>query len=939
MSELIRRLVSPSIQPDRGMPDFNADDLLAEIFADDNLDVPAGVAALPMPRDPFATLFADDVLEENAGSTAPLTQHVFGLDPDAPSGPIIPMGQLKTIEDFNTMAPRPDRQAQFGDLPARGSEVAIVDPHLALRQMYYDPLGLGDEVQKRMDSGAGVMNPRREYTDGVTFEPDYANPWLETQIRNDGYSYAEGVGGYHSAPRVGRLGPADKFIDVAAHGSDPKGTAAHEMRHAITKDDVFTSPLMPGVENAALALGDKAAQLQHSANLHSPQEVLAYSAEAIPLFAEKHGRLPTTDADADEAMRLIAEKKGEGSGQIGILSKAYQDDPATQDFIRKVMKTAYVGAPVAMAAGSAGTANAAQDNPLVDYSVGAKYLDPNEVRTAPWSPAEAEMGTEGYGRWSKMAPEIMSEPVISSKYMADQLGMDPEVAQGVFGDHISMGDFLTTYTRLTEANALANRLRENGVPEEMIGGMVQAQSQHFGPQWEAQAEAARNSIVTGKGTASQISLAKRALGAVQAHTPQGQYAQYAGRSPEEQAAAQKKYGDNADFNLTPAGQQNYRAQRVMEFFDASRPDYGPASGWSQTWRLVGGPLASFGAAENAVYGGKKTSDGNWLEDYRLLNQPGGKYEYAANAADRSRFDDSGEYNVYTPDGQPKYPSMSLYNPQGIVDAGFMNSSYPLGYATNAMVGNRQWGDFVGTAMEKGLGYAKDRSDAIRDLRTQGFRITPHTIPGVSNEDMQKGTAEIRRNDAGSDAFASATLGPSLSKATGTKPSYLSPFMSAATNVLGDTVSDPINLGFQVAAPGLSAANAAAKAAFSGGKTMIPQLSSMAKAGAKAYGKGAAKAFGNVGGDTAEEVAESGVFGAMSGLGEMFSPQKDNALIDNYGNGKQPGEDGYSAFDANVNRVEAGTEAAQPIMEARKRARAKPTSMDYQRPPAAGRMMY
>lgn len=935
MSEALRRALM------KQLADLDEDDLMTgSVLAEAKLDAPTDQPALPMPADGFAMLTLDDVMAVNANSSAPLTQHVFGLNPNEPDGPIIPMGELKTVEDFNFRAPFSRVQSGFGNLPARGTEIALVDPHMALRQMYYDPIGLGDAVQKRMDSGeGGLFNPRREYTDGVTLPATQSNPWLETQIRNDGYSYADGVSGFHHMPRVDRFGPADKMIDVAALGRDARTTAAHEMRHAVTNDDVFTSPTLAGVESAADRLGFEAQQMQIGAGLEKPTEVLAYSAEAIPLFAQKHGRLPETDADADEAMALLDSQRGGTAGQSRILSEAYKNDGATRDLIRKVMKTGYAVAPAAVAAGAAGTANAGQDNPLVDYSVGQKYLDPSEIRTAPWSPAEADMATEGYGRWAKMAPEIMSEPVISSKYMADQLGMNPEVAQRVFGERISMGDFLTTYTRLTEANALANRMRENGVPEEMIGGMVRAQAEHFGPQWEAQAEAARNSIVTGKGTASQIALAKRALGAVQAHAPQGQYAQYAGRSPEEQAAAQKKYGDNADFNLTPAGQQNYRAQRVMEFFDASRPDYGPASGWSQTWRLVGGPIASFGAAESAAYGGKETSDGNWLQDYRLLNQPGGKYEYAASAADRSRFDGSGEYNVYTPDGQPKYPSMSLYNPQGIVDAGFMNSSYPLGYATNALAGNKQWGDFLGTAAEKGLGYAKDRADSIRDLRTQGFRITPHTIPGVSDEDMQKGIAEMRRNDAGSDAFASATLGPSLSKATGAKPSYLSPFMSAATNVLGDTVSDPINLGFQVVAPGLSAANAAAKAAFSGGKTMIPQLSSMAKEGAKAYGKGAARAFKNIGGETAEEVTESGVLGAMSGLGEMFSAQKDNALVDIYGNGKQPGEDGYSAFDANVNRVEAGTNAAQPIMEAKKRARAKPTSMDYQRPPSGGRMMY
>jgi hypothetical protein len=570
------------------------------------------------------------------------------------------------------------------------------------------------------------------------------------------------------------------------------------------------------------------------------------------------------------------------------------------------------------------------------------FQDPNGVRTAEWSPAEEDAATSGYQRWSSMAPEIMAEPVISSRYMADQLGIPPEVAQEVFGDRISMSDYITAITRMSEARSLEQRLRDNGFPEEQIPAMVQAQSEHFSPQWERQADGARTALVTGKGTDRQIALANQVLGAVYQHTPRGEYAQYAGRSPEEAEQARKQYGMSADFALTPAGQQNYSAQRVHEFFSAASPDYEPATGWGQATRLAGGVFGPMQRAiqEVAMGGAKDVVDENgnnvyldpFKDAYRLATS-GGKYDFAADLAERSR----GAMNVYDEQGRANFLMNSALTPSGVGNA-YMNASYPVGYGVNALFGNKQLGDFAGIAMSQGLGAAMDDASAATAIRTQGNRVTPITIPGLSNDQMQTATRAMEKNDAGSDAYVSATLGPAISDAMGVERSYLSPIGSGFFNILGELTSDPINVGYNVVAPGLSAAaTTAGNIAQSGGRTMIPHLVQ----GMKDYGKGVVKAVGNLAGDAVDEgLIEPIQFGAPTmGIDALFQPQSDNALIDLFGNSKAPNEEGYDSAGANEQRVFERLETTKPVIEAQRRTRAAPTSMDYRRPPAGGRSQF
>lgn len=582
-----------------------------------------------------------------------------------------------------------------------------------------------------------------------------------------------------------------------------------------------------------------------------------------------------------------------------------------------------------------------EQNPLVDYFVAQKYLDPNEVKTAEWAPQEAEMKTRGYDRWARMAPEIMSEPVISAKYMADRLGMPEELAGQVFGDRISMSDFVSAMTRLTEIKALENRLRENGFPEEKIPAMLQAQAEHFGPQWDAQAEATKQALITGKGTSSQIGMARYALGAVAAHTPKGPYTQYAGRTQEEAKQATAQYGMSADFALTPAGQQNYAAQRVMEFFDAPRQDYEPATGWGQFTRIVGGLASPWqrGIQETFMGGAKDVVDekGNnvYLDPFKdagRIATPGGKFDFASDLAERSR----GATNVYDKQGRANFLMNSALTPTGMGNA-YLNSSYPIGYGVNALFGNKQLGDFAGIAMGEGLGTAVDDANAARAIRTQGNRVTPRTIPGLTGEQMQAAQREMEKNDTASDSYVSAALARPLSDATFQKRSFLSPVASGAFNILGELGSDPINVGYNIVAPGLGAATTMARnISSSGGKTLIPHL----KQGIADFGKGIGKSVANVTGDVVDEgLVEPVVFGAPTvGMG-IFSAQEDNALMDTFGGGKKPDEEGFDPAQANIERVVHRRQTTQPVIDAQKRTRTKAEPMDYQRPPTGGRVMY
>ena len=577
------------------------------------------------------------------------------------------------------------------------------------------------------------------------------------------------------------------------------------------------------------------------------------------------------------------------------------------------------------------------------------FQDPDGVRTAPWSPSEEETKTAGYDRWARMAPEIMSEPVISAKYMADQLGVDPKAAQEAFGDRISMNDFVEISTGIAmrsrfpaESERYAQDLAERGVAEEMIGPMVEKHADWMESQVPKQIAATKQSLVTGKGTDRQLQFARLALEAVSQHTPRGEYAQYAGRSPEEAAQADAQYGQSADFNLTPAGQQNYGAQRVMEFFSAGMPDYEPATAWGQATRIAGGLLSPLqrGIQELTMDGAKDVldEDGNNVyldpaKDVGRLWSTGGQYDFASDLAERSK----GATNIYDKQGRANFLMNSALTPSGMGNA-YMNASYPIGYGINALFGNKQWGDFTGIAMGQGIGAAMDDAATARAIRTEGNRVTPRTLPGVTPEQMQQATRQMEKNDAGSDAYVSATLGPVLSDAMGVERSYLSPVGSGFFNILGELTSDPINVGYNVVTPGLGAAmSTVGGIAKSGGKTIIPHLAK----GLKDYGTGVGKAVANLKGDIFDEgLMEPIQFGAPTvGLDALFRGQDSNALIDNFGNGKAPTEQGYDPFAANTERVVQRLQTTQPITEAMNRTRAKPTSMDYQRPPSGGRMMY
>lgn len=506
---------------------------------------------------------------------------------------------------------------------------------------------------------------------------------------------------------------------------------------------------------------------------------------------------------------------------------------------------------------------------------------------AQWNVPTEDARSAAYQEWAATVPSVMGEKVISAQAVADilpsiipGLGDDPltldEVKESIGGDYASMNDLIETVARTSAAMQGA----DTDAPEfdEFVNERINS---------------VRRAVATGYGSEGDIQLAAIARDAVAQHAPNGQYAMYAGRTPEQAAEADAKYGRYADYQLTPEGQQNHRALRVAEFLSAADRDYSPATWDAQASRAVGFALpAAARGVQQLAYGDARpwvaqgdmdtAGAGNALFDplneFATISQPGGKYAHAMDMYRRSAFpQEGGEYSVYTSNDRPKYNAYSMMTLPGKA-AAYMSASYPLGYGGNYLRNNAQPGQFIGNAMERGLGQAVDDNAAATRIRIHQNRITPRDLPGLTSEQSAKAGRLMLEHDGKADAFNSALAGPLLSDAMGTKErTYLSPGASGLVDVPGALVSDQTNLTMNAAFPAGGAVMSAIKAG-AGAKTLIPALKQSALAGARSYGAGLAARVGAFGDDVVEEgVIENSMFGLPQG--GFFEGQKTNALMD------------------------------------------------------------
>ena len=543
---------------------------------------------------------------------------------------------------------------------------------------------------------------------------------------------------------------------------------------------------------------------------------------------------------------------------------------------------------------------------------GAVRQAPLGVHESPWAIDQQTMDTDGYREWAAALPAVMNNPVISAKYVADVLGTDEDQARAAIGgDFVSVNDFLDTVVRTGLARRGDDPYSEDAdaLSQQVIAGTQQALGQ-------------------GRGAGRDFRFAEMAMGAVTAHTPQGPYAQWAGRSPEEAAAADAQYGSDADMYLTPGGVQNHQALRAAEFLAAARPDYQADTGMAQFGRMAGAAFAPAMRGLQQVFFGesKPFADQSQLLEPLMnaqqMSQPGGRFAYAAEMLRRSapppqdslKWRDQ-DYRVFTENDMPKFSSYDPYTPLGMAHQGYVNASNPVGFGAQFLTPMKQFGDFLGTALGSDTQTAVDYRQAAHDVRMAGNRYTPRQIPGMSQEAFQNAVNAVRQGDAKGDSFASALLGP---YASGGK-SYLSPFSSGVANVLGELVSDPINVGYTLAMPaGGAIASGFKAAAASPARTLIPKLKAGATAGAGAFGRGAAASVSNVTGDVLDEgVVEPATFGATMQGFDLFKGQKDNALMED----ADPATVNVGrVMEANTQRLYDQNEALRPLVERRREDR-------------------
>ena len=168
--------------------------------------------------------------------------------------------------------------------------------------------------------------------------------------------------------------------------------------------------------------------------------------------------------------------------------------------------------------------------------------------------------------------------------------------------------------------------------------------------------------------------------------------------------------------------------------------------------------------------------------------------------------------------------------------------------------------------------------------------------------------------------------------------YMSPAFSTLLSVPGESLSDPINLGFNLAVPGISGA---VVGGFRG--NMIGGLKGAATGAARGALGGLAKSPARMLDDTVEEMAENNVIGpTTTGISSFFRPEEDNLLMGGWGvkdgDGMRQGTPNDEGYDKEVERRhqearETQYEVADAYGKARKKAKSNASPSE---PPGVAR---
>lgn len=533
--------------------------------------------------------------------------------------------------------------------------------------------------------------------------------------------------------------------------------------------------------------------------------------------------------------------------------------------------------------------------------------------------------------------DAMQQPVISVRAAAEEaaarMGLPEETAavaaerfqQGMAEAYpdgfMSPADFLREvntqpYMLLAEVRGLPGRIvqRQLAVIEESAARQAQAVADQIGqksfsPELEPAVGMIRQAVLD--------------------HAPKGRYASYGHRTASENAAvASAPFIEDANYRLTPEGAQNHRALRVAELFSAGDEGYAPGAGFSQFTRAVGG---TFGPMINRVRGvsdtiDRRNAEGTAWDDMREIGSTYGKFGYAANLYNAAGQGDP--QDVYAPDGTAKYYA---YDPTNVYGMGqsMYNTSFPMARMYNNTAPIRE------AALHLGNDTIPDVAQNLRRLRRESRAITPVVPDGFDPQQHREMGERLEGADTRMDGYMSAAYGPKFAdawNATAGKAglgqaerTYMSPALSTLLSVPGESLSDPINLGMNLAVPGVSGAVVGGVRG-----NLIGGLKGTAIGAARGTLGGLAKSPMNMADDAAEEMVENNIIGPTTmGFGDFFRPEKDNLMMQGWavkdGDRMRQGTPNDAGYDEEVERRhqearQTQYEVADAYGKARKKAK-------------------
>lgn len=551
--------------------------------------------------------------------------------------------------------------------------------------------------------------------------------------------------------------------------------------------------------------------------------------------------------------------------------------------------------------------------------------------------------------------DAMQQPVISVRAAAEmaaaRAGMPEDSltqAAGMMAQ--SMADlypdgYMSPADYLREINVQPYLLaaRARGLPDEI----VQSQLALIEEGAARQAQAVADQI----GQKSYDPSVEPAVGlireAVMDHAPKGRFASYGSRTASENAAvADAPFIEDANYRMAPEGAQNHRALRAAELFSAGDEGYAPGTGFSQFARGVGG---TFGPMINRIRGvsdtiDRRNAEGTAFDDMREIGSTYGNLGYAANLYNAAGQGDP--QDVYAPDGTAKYYA---YDPTNVYGMGqsMYNTSFPMARMYNNTAPVRE------VALHLGNESIPDLAANLRRLRRESLAITPVVPDGFDPQQHREMGERLEGADTKMEGYLSAQYGPKFADAanylkrsplnaggdqTPAERTYMSPAFSTLLSIPGESLSDPVNLGFNLAVPGIGGA-------VTGGVrgNMIGGLKGMATGAVRGMAGGVARSPTRMLDDTVEEMVENNVIGpTTTGFLDFFSPEKDNLLMDGWAvEGKEGMRQGTPMDEGHDEEVErrhldarqAQYETADAYGKARKKAKDETSDRRLPRPVA------